>query len=146
MPVEVRDGRSIGLLEYDRLSEKAGASTEPPGLGPTLVASGRRIIMWPMSDEPAKSDAYYKVERQVRERFPEAMKAQRSGVSVDLRLYFREKSGHARWGGLALLAPDGTIIENMPLADEASLPWLLEVICELGFEAAPQHRTKPLED
>ncbi len=101
-----------------------------------------------MSDKPplAKSDAYYRVERQVRDAFPGVLKAQRSGVSVDSRLYFREKQGGARWGGLALLGLDGKIVDNMPLADESSLPWLLEVICELGFAAAPEHRTEPLDD
>ena len=33
----------------------------------------------------------------------------------------------------------------MPLADPPSLPWLLGVMCELGFEAAPRVRTRPRE-
>lgn len=100
------------------------------------------------SSQPSeRPDAYYKVERQVREAFPEAFKAQKSGVSTDLRLYFREKEENGRrvlWGGLAILGEDGKIVANMPLADEASLPWLVEVVCELGFAAAPERRTEPL--
>lgn len=92
------------------------------------------------------SDAYYKVERQLRAAFPDAMKPQRSGTSVDVRLYFREKPDGALWGGLALLGEDGRIIDNMPLADPPSLPWLLGIACELGFEAAPRVRTKPRDE
>jgi hypothetical protein len=96
----------------------------------------------PPSDAP---EAYYKVERQLREAFERALKAQRSGASVDVRVYFREKPGGELWGGLALLGEDGRIIDNMPLADPPSLPWLLGVMCELGFEAAPRVRTQPRE-
>ena len=96
----------------------------------------------PPSEVP---EAYYKVERQLRAALPQALKAQRSGASVDLRLYFREKPDESLWGGLALLDEDGRIIDNMPLADPPSLPWLLGVMCELGFEAAPRVRTQPRE-
>lgn len=94
---------------------------------------------------PGGSEAYYKVERQLRDAFDGALKAQRSGASVDVRVYFREKPGGELWGGLALLGEDGRIIDNMPLADPPSLPWLLGVMCELGFEAAPRVRTQPRE-
>ena len=40
---------------------------------------------------PDVAKAYYKVERQLRAAFGDAIKAQRSGASVDVRLYFREK-------------------------------------------------------
>lgn len=92
------------------------------------------------------SEAYYKVERQLRAAFPDAVKPQRSGASVDVRLYFREKPDGSLWGGLALLGDDGRIIDNMPLADPPSLPWLLGIACEIGFEAAPRVRTKPRGD
>jgi hypothetical protein len=91
-------------------------------------------------------EAYYKVERQLRERFPDAVKPQRSGVSVDVRVYFREKPDGSLWGGLALLDDDGHIMVNMPLADPESTPWLLNVMCEIGFDAAPRLRTTPRAD
>jgi hypothetical protein len=94
----------------------------------------------PPSGEPV---AYYKVERQLRAMFPRALKPQRAGASIDVRVYFREKPDGALWGGLALLGEDGHIVDNMPLADPPSLPWLLNVMCELGFDAAPRVRTRP---
>ena len=90
-------------------------------------------------------EAYYKVERQLRATFPAALKPQRSGASIDVRVYFREKPDGSLWGGLALLGNDGRVVENMPLADPPSLPWLLNVMCELGFDAAPRVRTKSRE-
>lgn len=86
----------------------------------------------------------YKVERQLREAFPRAQKPQRSGVSVDLRVYFREKPNGDLWGGLALLDPNGRILENMPLDSPEGLRWLLsDVLCDVGFAAAPADRTAP---
>lgn len=41
----------------------------------------------PSQDVP---EAYYKVERQLRATFPTALKPQRSGASIDVRVYFRE--------------------------------------------------------
>ena len=87
-------------------------------------------------------EAYYKVERQLRSIFPTALRRQRSGASIDVRVYFREKPDGSLWGGLALLGDDGRVIENMPLADPPSVPWLLNLMCELGFDAAPHVRTK----
>lgn len=100
------------------------------------------------AEEQARPDAYYKVERLLREKFPDAAKPQPSGVSVDVRLYFREKPEGDLWCGLAFLDEDGHMMDfgefrALPLKDPPSLPWLLEVLCELGFEAAPRRRTKP---
>lgn len=87
----------------------------------------------------------YKVERQLRDTFPRARKPQRSGVSVDVRLYFREKPTGELWGGLAVLDEDGKILENMPLDSPAGLRWLLaDVLCDVGFAAAPSDRVDPL--
>lgn len=94
-----------------------------------------------MSTEP--DPAYYKVERQLRERFADVVRPQRSGASIDVRVYFREKPDGSLWGGLVLLGEDGRVEENMPLADPPSIPWLLNVMCELGFDAAPRLRTVP---
>ncbi len=66
--------------------------------------------------------AYYKVERQLREAFPDAMRPQRAGASVDVRVYFREKPDGALWGGLALLDADGHILDNMPFGRSAVYP------------------------
>lgn len=96
-----------------------------------------------MEAHPEQSAAYYKVERQLRTAFPDAVKAQPSGASVDVRVYFREKPDGSLWGGLALLDESGARLENMPLADPPSLPWLLRVLCDLGFDVAPRLRTKP---
>lgn len=114
--------------------------------GPVTTDRGRPSMSNAANPSPADDEvpqAKYKVERQLRVMFPRVVKPQRSGVSVDLRLYFREKPDGDLWGGLALLNEGGEIAENMPLADKPSLPWLLGVLCELGFEAAPRLRTKP---
>jgi len=94
-------------------------------------------------DETTAGHPKYKVERQLRAAFPSTLKPQRSGASVDVRLYFREKPDGSLWGGLALLDDRGEIAENMPLDSPGALPWLLGVLCDLGFEAAPRKRTQP---
>jgi len=72
---------------------------------------------------------------------------QPSGVSIDVRVYFREKPNGDLWGGLALLTEDGEIAENMPLDSKEGLQWILRhVLCDVGFEAAPRLRTKPRAD
>lgn len=100
-----------------------------------------------MPEEQRSADQpYYAVERWLRDAFPKAVKPQPSGVSVDVRLYFRQKEGGRLWAGVALLDGAGERIENMPLDEPGALPWLLGVLCELGFEAAPKRRTKPLAE
>ena len=59
------------------------------------------------SEPPAEPEAYYKVERQLRATFPQALKPQHAGASVDVRVYFREKPDGSLWGGLALLGGIG---------------------------------------
>jgi hypothetical protein len=93
---------------------------------------------------PEESQPRYAVERWLREAFPNAVKPQPSGVSVDARLYFREKDGGRLWAGLALLDGNGGRVANMPLDEPDALPWILEILCELGFTTAPRLRTKPL--
>ena len=89
----------------------------------------------------------YKVERQLRAEFPKVAKPQRAGVSIDVRVYFREKPNGDLWGGLALLSEDGEIAANMPLDSKKGLQWILrDVLCELGFDAAPGLRTRPRID
>lgn len=98
-----------------------------------------------------ESDAYYKVERLLRDTFPQALKPQKAGVSVDVRLYFRERADGHLWGGLAFLDGDGKLVDfgpfrQLPLDKAPAMKWLLGVLCDLGFDAAPEHRTKPPSD
>lgn len=134
-----------------RTSAARFGSPKPSGLvvrssSPHHASSRKNAAMnadlEPSQDAP---EAYYKVERQLRAMFSTALKPQRSGASIDVRVYFREKPDGSLWGGLALLGDDGRVVENMPLADPPSLPWLLNVMCELGFAAAPRVRTKSRE-
>lgn len=95
-----------------------------------------------------ETEAFYKVERLLREKFPEALRPQKAGASVDVRLYFRERDDGHLWGGLAFLDSEGKLVDfgpfrQLPLDSASALPWLLGVLCELGFEAAPKTRTRP---
>lgn len=89
-------------------------------------------------------EPHYKVERELREGFPRARKRQPSGVSADLRIYFREDRDGKLWGGVGMYDESGDRIEYMALDSKAGLQWLLkDVLCDVGFEAAPRERTKP---
>jgi hypothetical protein len=96
---------------------------------------------------PDESDAYYKVERLLRDTFPNALKPQKAGVSVDVRLYFRERDDGHLWGGFAFLDAGGKLVDfgpfrQLPLDKPPAVPWLLGILCELGFEAAPRFRRR----
>jgi len=89
-------------------------------------------------------EPHYKVERELRDAFPRARKRQPSGVSVDLRIYFREDPDGTLWGGVGMYDESGDRIEYMALDSKDGLRWLLsDVLCDVGFRAAPRERTKP---
>ena len=97
-------------------------------------------------DRDSKPSGYYKVDHQLREAFPIALKPQPSGLSAGRRApLLPEKSPAATSGVVFALLDDedGDIIEQMPLADPSGLKWLLGVLCNIGFDAAPEERTKP---
>jgi hypothetical protein len=77
-------------------------------------------------------EPHYKVEKQLRSGFPRARKRQRSGVSVDLRIYFREKPDGSLWGGVGMYSDDGERIEYMALDSRAGLEWLLSEVCAMS--------------
>jgi hypothetical protein len=94
--------------------------------------------------DEVRPEPHYKVERQLRDGFPRARKQQPSGVSVDLRIYFRENRDGTLWGGVGMYDESGDRIEYMALDSKEGLQWLLrDVLCDVGFEAAPRERTKP---
>jgi hypothetical protein len=94
--------------------------------------------------EGVSPEPHYKVERQLRDGFPHACKRQRAGVSVDLRVYFREDRDGTLWGGVGMYDEAGNRIEYMALDSMEGMQWLLsDVLCDVGFQAAPRERTKP---
>jgi hypothetical protein len=133
------------------LHQRLGAHARDQGVSlntlmTALLAGGIGFkIDEPRHDKDGDESApYYKVERMLRASFPSALKSQPSGGSVDLRVYFREKPSGEMWAGLALLdSESGEVIEQMPLADQTSLRWMLGIVCDLGFDAAPRARSKP---
>jgi hypothetical protein len=140
------EGVSLNTLMTALLAGSTGFTLDPaaPPASRVLTSSKGASLMADSRDRNSKPTGYYKVDRQLRQAFPIALKPQPSGVSVDARLYFREKPNGDLWGGLALLDDeDGEIIEQMPLADPTGLMWLLGVLCKIGFDAAPEERTKP---
>lgn len=137
-----------------RISEVLGTTVK--ALWPAAEPAGQETDTSPdrkarsMSSAPptVESDAYYKVERLLRDKFPDALKPQKAGVSVDVRLYFRERDDGHLWGGISFLDADGKLVDfgpfrQLPLDKAPALPWLLGILCELGFDAAPQLRTRP---
>jgi putative transcriptional regulator len=135
----------FGTPEIDERRARAAQTAGPMTTDRERPSMSSEENPSPVDDDVAQPK--YKVERQLRETFPKVAKPQRSGVSVDLRVYFREKPSGDLWGGLALLNEDGEIAENMPLDSKEGLQWILEhVLCEIGFDAAPEMRTRPRSD
>jgi hypothetical protein len=80
---------------------------------------------------------------------PQAVTRQRSGVSFDVRLYFREdsKDGHL-WAEVAFIDREtGKLINTpktaLPLDRPAAVPEFFGDIAERGFEMARKLRTQP---
>jgi hypothetical protein len=91
----------------------------------------------------------YKVVRLLDELMPIAATPQRSGVSFDIRLYFREDSNDRHlWAEVAFIDRDtGKLINTpetaLPLDRPAAVSEFFNDIAERGFQLARQLRTEP---
>jgi hypothetical protein len=82
----------------------------------------------------------HKCERVLRNELPQIATPQRSGLSVDLRLYLRgwDHTLHT----MQFLNPDGSLYgEGMVTNDPHGLTWLLGIAVDLGTDLAPARRT-----
>lgn len=94
----------------------------------------------------------HKVVRLLPDVLERAHTPQKSGASIDIRVYFREDSddGHL-WGEVAFIDRDtGKLIPieegrggTLPLDTDDAVPWYLNEICERMWPIARRVRTQP---
>lgn len=94
----------------------------------------------------------YKVVRLLDELLPMAARAQKSGLSLDLRLYLRENRHDGQlWAEVGFLDPEtGKLLNHaensLPLDSPSAVGWFFGRIAEKGFPLAVKMRTQPRGD
>ena len=90
----------------------------------------------------------HKVVRLLDELMPSAATAQRSGVSFDVRLYFRENPDGSQWAEVAFIhRATGKLMHTgestLPLSGTGVVSWFFGEIAKRGFPMAVDQRTVP---
>jgi hypothetical protein len=91
----------------------------------------------------------YKVVRLLDELLPEAATAQKSGISLDIRLYLSDNGHNGNlWAAVSFIDRDtGKLLKHadnsLPLDSPGAVGWFFNRIAEKGFPLAVQMRTQP---
>lgn len=90
----------------------------------------------------------HKVVRLLDELLAEAATPQDSGVSFDLRLYFRENRDESQWAEVAFIDREtGKLLHTgdrtLPLSGPKVVSWYFGEIAERGFPMAVERRKRP---
>jgi hypothetical protein len=97
----------------------------------------------------AMEEHEYKVVRLLDELLPLAAKAQKSGLSLDVRLYLRENRHDGKlWAEVGFLdRATGRLLNHaensLPLDSPEAVGWFFGRIAEKGFPLAVEMRTEP---
>lgn len=102
----------------------------------------RRTAGWRCTVVAMEEDQY-RVVRQLDQVMPLAARAQKAGVSFDLRLYFREDDTGYQWAEIAFLDREHghRILDDMPLVGEGVVGWFFDQISRRGLPLARGRRT-----
>lgn len=91
----------------------------------------------------------YKVVRALDELLPKAARAQKAGVSFDIRLYLSENSNDGKlWAAVSFIDRDtGKLLKepdnSLPLDSPAAVGWFFDQLAKKGFPIALAQRTGP---
>lgn len=94
-------------------------------------------------------DNYYHVVRALDNLLPAAAKAQKAGISLDIRLYLSQNSRDGKlWASVSFLDREtGQLLKHpdnsLPLDTPDAVGWFFDQIATKGFRLAVEMRTTP---